>query len=383
MPPKRGNLDPHSRREARALGELEAVRAQWQHDPAQIRHGGARPHRVNETLLVWLQLLGCAAVIMVAGAKLSRYGDVIADKTSISGSWIGLMLMASVTSLPELVTGISAVTLADAPDIAVGNVMGSCVFNLAMLVVIDFLYRDEPIYRRASQGHILSAGFGIVMIGFAGLNVLLGTKANALAVWRIGAYTPVILLLYLVAMRAVFQYEREHMVTHAQDEAGRYPGITLRQVVLRYAVAALAILAAGSWLPFVGARLADIMGWHTTFVGTVFVAGATVLPELVVTVASLRIGAVDMAIANLLGSNLFNIAILTVDDIFFRAGPLLAHVSQLHAISAVSAVVMTGVVIVALLYRPRTRIFRMVGWASLSLFTLYLLNTYLLFLHGE
>jgi Ca2+/Na+ antiporter len=109
IPSKRGNLDLHSRREARALGELEAVRAQWQHDPAQIRHGGARPHRVNETLLVWLQLLGCAAVIMVAGAKLSRYGDVIADKTSISGSWIGLMLMASVTSLPELVTGISAV----------------------------------------------------------------------------------------------------------------------------------------------------------------------------------------------------------------------------------------------------------------------------------
>ena len=338
---------------------------------------------MNEAYLVWLQFLACAAVITVAGAKLSRYGDVIADKTTVSGSWVGLVLMASVTSLPELVTGISAVTIANAPNIAVGDVMGSCVFNLAVLVVIDFLHRDEPIYRRASQGHILSAGFGVVMIGFAGLNVLLGSKASALAVWHISAYTPIILLLYLLAMRAVFQYEREQMVAHAQEEASRYPAIALRQVVLRYAVAALAILAAGSWLPIVGTRLAEVMGWHNTFVGTLFVAGATSLPELAVTIAALRIGAVDMAIANLLGSNLFNIAILAVDDIFFRPGPLLAHVSQLHAISAFSAVVMTGIVIVALLYRPKTRIFRTVGWVSLGLFTVYLLNTYVLYLHGE
>jgi cation:H+ antiporter len=337
---------------------------------------------VNEAPLVWLQFFFCAAVITVAGAKLSRYGDVIADKTAISGSWIGLVLMASVTSLPELVTGASAVAAADAPDIAVGDVLGSCVFNLAMLVVIDLLHREESIYRRASQGHILSAGFGVVLIGFAGLNLILGSKADVLAVRHTGAYTPIILLLYLLAMRAVFQYERAQMVAHAQEEASRYPDITLRQAAVRYAAAALAIVAAGSWLPFVGLRLAEVMGWHKTFVGTLFVAGATSLPEAVVTIAALRIGAIDMAIANLLGSNLFNIAILAVDDILFRPGPLLSHVSPLHAVSAVTAVVMTGIVIAALLYRPGTRILRTVGWVSLSLLTFYLLNSYLLYLHG-
>jgi cation:H+ antiporter len=338
---------------------------------------------VSETLIVWAQLLACAAVITVAGAKLSRYGDVIADKTGLSGSWIGLVLMASVTSLPELATGISAVAAADAPDIAVGDVLGSCVLNLAVLAVIDFLHRTEPIYRRASQGHILSAGFGVVMIGFAGLNVLLGDRGDALAFLHIGACTPIILLLYVVAARAVFHYEREQVIAHALDESGRYPGITLRQVALRYAIAALAILVAGYWLPFVGTRLAEVMGWQATFVGTLFVAAATSLPELVVTIAALRIGAVDMAIANLLGSNLFNIAILAVDDVFYRAGPLLARVSPQHAISALSALVMTGIVVVALLYRPATRLFRTVGWASLGLFTVYLLNTYLVYLHGE
>jgi len=338
---------------------------------------------VNEALSPWLQLVACAAVITVAGAKLSRYGDIISDKTGLSGSWIGLVLMASVTSLPELVTGISSVAAAQAPNIAVGDVMGSCVFNLAVLVVVDFLQRGESVYRRASQGHILSAGFGVVLIGFAALNLLLGARANAMALWQIGGYTPIIVLLYLVAMRSVYYYERAQLVAHVEEAASRYPKVTLRQALLRYAIAALAVVAAALWLPFVGARLAEVMGWHRTFVGTLFIAGATSLPELVVTIAALRIGAVDMAIANLLGSNLFNIAILAVDDVFFRTGPLLAHVSPLHAISAVSAVVMTGIVVVALLYRPATRILRTVGWVSISLFTVYLLNNYIIFLHGE
>jgi cation:H+ antiporter len=338
---------------------------------------------LNEALIAWLELLACGAVIAVAGARLSRYGDILADKLSLPASWIGLVLMASVTSLPELVAGVSAVAAADAPNIAVGDALGSCVFNLAVLVVVDFLHRDEPVYRRASQGHILSAGFGVVMIGFAGLNVLLGAKAASLAVWQVGAYAPIIAGLYLVAMRSVYQYEREQFAAHVLEEAGRYPGITLRQAALQYALAALAVLAAGIALPFVGARLAEATGWHRTFVGTLFVAGATSLPELVVTVSALRIGAVDMAIANLLGSNLFNVLILAVDDVFFRKGPLLAFVSPLHAVSAVSAVVMTGIVVVALLYRPKTRVLRTVGWVSIGLFTVYLFNTYVLYLHGE
>ncbi|MDP2025101.1 hypothetical protein [Sulfuriferula sp.] len=114
--------------------------------------------------MIWLQFILCMALIGFAGTKLSRYGDIIADKTGMGGTWVGLVLMASVTSLPELITDISAVTVADAPNIAIGDVLGSCVFNLAFLVVVDFLYRGESVYTRASQGHILSAGFGVVLL---------------------------------------------------------------------------------------------------------------------------------------------------------------------------------------------------------------------------
>ena len=141
--------------------------------------------------------------------------------------------------------------------------------------------------------------------------------------------------------------------------------------------------AAGAWLPFVAADLATAMNWQTTFVGSVFVAAATSLPELVVTISALRIGALDMAIGNLLGSNLFNIFILAIVDAAYMKGPILWIVSPSHALSAASAIVMTGLVIVSLVYRPAQRLFRAVGWTSIGLFAVYMFNTYIVYLDGH
>jgi cation:H+ antiporter len=333
--------------------------------------------------MVWLQFAVCAGLIAFAGARLSRYGDVVAAKTGLSRSWIGLMLLATVTSLPELATGISSVTAADAPDIAVGNVLGACVINLSILVVLEFLNHGESIYRRASQGHILSAAFGVVLVGCAGMNIVLGARTAEFAFGHVGLYTPIIAFLYLIAARATFVYERSRMATYAETVADRYPQFTLGAAAVRFAGAAVVVVAAGIWLPFIGVQLERAMGWHGTFVGTFLVAGATTLPELAVTIAALRVGALDMAIANLLGSNLFNLLILAVDDLFYTNGPLLARVSALHAMSAVSAMVMSGIVIVGLLYQPRTRLVAGLGWIGLGLFTVYLLNAYALYVHGR
>jgi cation:H+ antiporter len=333
---------------------------------------------------VWFQFALCVGLIGVAGSKLSRYGDVIAEKTGFSGTWIGLILLATVTSLPELVTGISSVILTDSPNIALGDVLGSCVFNLVIIVILDYLNRGESVYTRVSQGHILSAGFGITLIGLVGLSVLVaGHGAAAFSIGHVGVYTPIIIALYGVAMFTLFRYERQQMTMFTEEIAERYPSITLRQAMVRYALAALVVVGAGTWLPFVGEQMSEVMGWHKTFVGTLFVAFATSVPEIVVTMAALRIGALDMAIGNLFGSNLFDIAIVAVDDLFFLKGPILSHVSPLHAISAVSAIMMTGVAIIGLLYRPTTRLFKTVGWTSLFLLSLFLLNFYVLYIYGE
>ena len=330
---------------------------------------------------VWLQFAALVALIAVAGSRLCRYGDIIAEKTGFSGTWIGVVMLATVTSLPELATGVSAVTLAGAPDLAVGDVLGSCVFNLAIIVLLDFLHRKESVYRRASQGHILSAGFGIMLIGFAGFSILLSSQGSVARIGHIGIYTPIILILYFVAMRTVFRYERENSKESAEHAIEDYEGTSLRAAVIGYSLAGSVVVGAGISLPFVGERIAALMDWHATFVGTLFIAFATSVPEMVVTLAALRIGALDMAIGNVLGSNLFNIAILAVDDLLFLSGPLFAHVSPLHGVSALSAIMMSGIAVVGLLYRPRGRVFRTVGWTSLFLFLIYLLNTYILYLY--
>lgn len=331
--------------------------------------------------MVWVQFLVCVVAIGIAGVKLSRYGDAIADKTGLGGTWIGVVMLASVTSLPELVTGISSVTVANAPDIAVGDVLGSCVFNLVLIVVLDFLSRDELLYCRANQGHILAAGFGIMLLGLAGFNLLLAAQGTGVSLWHLGLYTPAIMILYTVSMRAVFLYESE--LVEDFTEADAYPGLSLRTAVVRYITAAAVVLVAGVWLPFIAKEIAIEMEWHQGFVGTLFVAFVTSLPEMVVTVAALRLGAVDMAIGNLFGSNLFNIGILAIDDIFYLPGPLFDAVSTTHAMSAFSAIMMTGVAVVGLLYRPRTRVLRTVSWASIFLFTVYLINTYMLYSYRE
>ncbi len=332
--------------------------------------------------MIWIQFLVCLALIAYAGIKLAHYGDAIADKTGLGGTWIGLILLASVTSLPELVTGVSSVTIAGVPEIAVGDVLGSCVFNLLIIVVLDFLYRGASLYSTASQGHILSAGFGVMLIGLTGFTILLSSSGFIPAIGHVGVSSVVIVGLYAVAMSTVFRYEQNQVQAFLDAESDRYPGVTLGQLAWRYTLAALVVVTAGTWLPFVGRDLAELMGWYESFVGTLLVAFVTSVPELVVTIAALRLGALDMAIANLLGSNLFNILILTVDDALYTAGPLLAQVSPSHAVSALSAIMMTGVAIVALLYRSQKRVLKTVGWASIFLVTVYLVNAYILYTYG-
>jgi len=327
-----------------------------------------------------LQFAVCAAVIAISGIWLVRYADILAEKTKLGGTWIGVILVATVTSLPELATGLSSVTVAGTPDIAIGDVMGSCVFNLLLIALLDFLHREQPIYLKASQSHILSAGFSVMLIGLVVFSLLAG-ELNGAQLGHVGFYTPAIIVLYVVAVRAIFVQERRQSALF--ESQGRYDGTTLREAVTGYAAAGAVVVMAGIAIPFAADRLATVMGWSQTFVGTLFVAAATSLPEAVSTVAALRIGATDLAIGNLFGSNLFNILVVAIDDIAYVKGPLLADVSLTHAASGASAIIMTGAAVVGLYYRPRTRLFRVAGWVSLALVVTYVLNTLVLYLRGN
>jgi cation:H+ antiporter len=331
---------------------------------------------------LWLSFLLCFVIITFAGYALSRYGDILAEKTGISSSWIGLTLLATATSLPELATGISAVTVVNVPDIAVGDVLGSTVFNLLILVLLDALYQRETIYSRAAQGHILSAALGALLIGFTGFSLILDQAGMSPAWGHVGVYTPIIVLVYLAAMRSIHRYEKATLDKYTETSAERYPEVTLREAMGGYLVAAIFVIVAGSFLPFIASDISGMMDWDQSFVGSFFVAAATSAPEVVVTIAALKLGAIDMAIANLLGSNLFDILILAVDDLFYVKGPLLANVDYSHTITAFTAVMMSLLVIIGLVFRPQRRSVLKLTWISLSLLLLYILNGWIQFHHG-
>jgi cation:H+ antiporter len=257
------------------------------------------------------------------------------------------------------------------------------VFNLAILVMLDGMYKRETLYSRAAQGHILSASLGTLLIAFAGFSLLLDRAGMSPAFGHVGFYSPFIVLVYLVAMRAVHSYEHRTLAEYTEESADRYPDATLRSAVKGYALSALAVVLAGSWLPFIAKDIAEMMGWGRSFVGTMLVAGVTSAPEVAVTISALRIGALDMAIANLLGSNLFDIIILAVDDMFYRKGPLLANVDASHALTAFTAVMMSALVAVGLTFRPQGRTVVGLTWVSLGLFMLYVLNSWMLFEHAH
>jgi cation:H+ antiporter len=319
-------------------------------------------------LRAWLEFTACLAVIGYAGFNLTRYADAIAEKARFSANWAGLALLATVTSLPELMTGASAVTVASAPNIAIGDVLGSSVFNLFLLALVDLQHRGESIYARASRGHIVSAAFGIALLGIVLIGLVLGGRGPALG--HVGWYSPAIVAVYALAIHAVLRYERG-LTPSAFHMAPRHPHLTLRQAVLRYALFAAAVVAAGAWLPFAGVDLAKAMGWSNTFVGTLFVALVTSVPEIVTTFAAARIGALDMAIGGVLGSNLFDVVIVAMDDLLYAPGPILTDVSPTHAISAASAIVMSACLIRAFWVRPRRS-----HWTTAALAAFFLLNSW-------
>jgi cation:H+ antiporter len=330
-------------------------------------------------MLAWIEFLVCVALIGVAGVFLTRYGDALADKTGLGGGWIGLILIATVTSLPELAAGVSAVTAANLPEIAVGDVVGSCLFNLLILALIDVLKRGDPLYATVGPEHVLAAGFSILLLGVTGAGLVLSHAGMPLAVGPTGLPTLMLLPLYFVAMAVLHRYQRRNLVAFTTQEPDAYPQLTMRQVSLRYATAALVVITAGVWLPYATAGIATQMSWHEGFAGIMLAAFATSLPELVVTLAALRLGAVDMAVGNIFGSNLFNMVVLATDDLLYAPAPLLSAVSPVHLVSTLVALMMTGIALIGLYYRSRQRLWQRGDWPSLLLISAYVANGVLVF----
>jgi cation:H+ antiporter len=333
--------------------------------------------------MIWLVFVMSAAAIVFAGTKLSQYGDQIAEETGLGRLWIGVVLMAAATSLPEVFTTMSAGWL-DAPDLAAGDLFGAGMTNMLTLGLIDLLHRQKRVWQQAALEHTLTASLAMVLTGLAAFFVLVRLNVAHVGV-GLGSLT--LLLLYILGMRLVFR--QEHMQRRQREQEAVVEGIAerrdagirrdgLRRATVGFAAGALVLLVAAPFLAWSAERIARDTGVSSTFMGTSLVALTTSLPELVTSIAAVRLGAFDLAVGNLYGSNAFNMAAFFFADAAYRPGAMLSQVSSTHALTALWSILMMNIGLMGIIYRAEKR-FMLIEPDSLLMIVAYVLGLWLLF----
>jgi cation:H+ antiporter len=336
-------------------------------------------------LVTVLVFLATGAVVVIAGTTLARAGDVIAARTQLGGLWVGLLFLAAATSLPELATDISAVRLG-APNLAAGDLFGSGMANMLILALISLLPGTE-LFQRAALDSVLTAALAITVTCIAAIFVLMDSMPS---LGGIGLGSVVLALTYVAGARAIFQHTtlarsagktvemvaQERVMDAIQSPESAIP--SLRRAVWHFGLAAVVILVAAPFFAHSAQGIAELTGLATSLIGICLLGLATSLPELVTSLAAVRLRAYDLAIGNLFGSNAFNMLIILPLDVAHRGGPILGVVSDVHAIAAMVGVLLMAIALAAIVYRAEGRL-RMLEPSGLIMLLAYLLGLVLIF----
>lgn len=338
-------------------------------------------------VITWLVFFGTAGVVIVAGSRLASEGDRLAGETGIGGLWIGVILLATATSLPELVTNVSAAAL-DEPDLAVSNLFGSSMANMAILASVDLMHRQRRVWQAVSLGHTLVSSLSVALTAIAAMFVV---SELGWSLFHVGIDTIVIAVLFMAGTRVVFRHEylealeriaeRTMNGQEADGEESRIRWPALRSLA-GVGIAAVAIFAAAPFMANAASGISDQTGLDRSFVGATFLAVVTSLPELVTAIAAVRIGAYDLAAGNLFGSNGFNMFTLIFADVAYTPGPILADVSSAEVVAALAAVALMAVATMGIVYRAERRYFMVEPDAALVLLG-YVLGLALLYNAGS
>jgi cation:H+ antiporter len=320
-----------------------------------------------------VSLVVLSVLIVVVAVRMTRVADRIAETTGMARGLVGTLLLAVATSLPELVTSLTAVLLCGAPGLAFGNVFGSNVVNLAFIPLMD-VFIVGSIFVQAGGHHVRTIRW---IVAFT----LLALALIALPRWVEGApplvgktASVLMIALYFTALREITQQTQADSHPASGAVGGRVPWP-------EFGACAAGVLVLGLLLTRACADFARLSGLGQTFVGTLVLALVTSLPELVVSLESVRLGSVDMALGNIVGSNLFNLTILAMCDLACLRGSLYAAPEAISCWpAALASLFMILVTRAALGLRPSATIVERLSWPSLVLALSYLaanLITYL------
>lgn len=291
-------------------------------------------------------------MVFVITSHLAHHADAIADTTGLGRLWVGSLLLAGSTSLPEMVTDISAAAFL-LPNIGTGDLFGSTLANMLILALLIIVYERRQLLQQAALDHALVGTLAIVLTALAGLSIASGGLGGTVGV---GFDTLAIALIYLIGMRVVFDLTRRAANAPRVETPGEVsPSRLLRRALFGFGAATLGLLLVAPLLIFSAEALALEAGLSNTFVGTFLVGVTTSFPELAAAIVAVRMGAVDLAVGNIFGSNAFNMTVLLMMDIAYRGEPVLAAVSRSHVISSYAAVISIALGVMAILARTTNR----------------------------
>lgn len=322
--------------------------------------------------MVWIYFIVIASIIIFAGSRLSVTAEKLAELLNISSSAVGLLLVSIITSLPELSTSLSALLRVGDPNLALGNTMGSDLFNLMIIAFCDLLFRKKGVLRQGHH-HTSSQIHYLVMISAVVLTLTLPNTVDIFGA-QFNAGSLFIIAIYLVIFVRTHHAPRPELAPDALpvDRA------ELKKTILQFTISAVVIVAAGTVLAQLGDRIAEETGLKQSFVGTLFLALATSLPELTVSISALRIGAIDLMVGNIFGSNMFNVFITAIGDLAYRKEAI--HIPENSSpgllIIAGGSIVITLATMMAVKQKNQARY---VAWESILTLGIYLGGLYALY----
>lgn len=312
---------------------------------------------------LWVNLVlftGSAVAVWVAGTRLSRYADAIARSTGIGHAVIGVLLLGGITSLPEIaVTGFAS--LAGNAALAVNNLLGGFAMQVAILALADIAVRRAALTVAVPDPIVLLQGtLGILLVAM----VIAGIGAGDTAFAGAGLWTWGVLIAFIYSIRVVARAE----ASPSWKALGEPPEPQIRseirtgdlsgfQLGMATSVAGGVILVMGYLLSSSGEALAEITGMGDSFFGAVFVAISTSLPEISTVLAAIRLGRYVMAVSDIFGTNLFDIGVIFLVDLFYPGGPVLNEVGGFSIFAGVLGIAVTGIYLAGLIERRDVAVF--------------------------
>lgn len=318
-----------------------------------------------------------AAGIWFAGSRLTYLADTIADRFNLATSTVGLVLLALATSLPEVVTTMTAATNQNA-ELVLNNLFGGIALQTAILAIADFWAKGAISNYPRKANHALEATLLVALL--AGLQIVF-IMSEPVAFANIGLGSLLTAVAYMFGIQLLRWYEGNSdwvPVDLPDADGGRFDTglpldgdkVTTFRLVATGFVACLCILVFGVLIVDVSQVLAAQTGLGSGFFGVTFLAAATSLPELSTTVTAVRMGAYTLAISNIFGSNLIMIVLVLPADILHTSGPILASAKGATHLAIASGILVTTIYLIGLIVRRKPRVGR-VGVDSFLVLVFY------------